>query len=300
MIHTIKTATLAIAMACFLAPSLYAGDYAFSHKPHKGPKPPDSTMLKNFSCAFDEFDADDFPMCRDHKKFNGHWAGIDLGISGYATPAGDMNFNPDHPYMNMNTARSLMVNINPFELNLNLLKNKLGFTTGLGFQFSNYQFTGNYVMLQDSSAIVAYRVKDDQGNFVKLESNKLMVSHITVPLLFEFQTNPFRRTNSFHVSVGVILGARIGSYTKQEYPEKSGSYYLVDSDGTAVAHYETSKHTVRERGAYHLDPFKVDAAFRIGWSHLNLFGTWSLTKMFQKNEGPELYPFTTGITLVGW
>ena len=48
-----------------------------------------------------------------------------------------------------------MVNLNPFELNIGLYKNHIGFTTGLGFQISNYYFTDNYVMLKDSAAIVA-------------------------------------------------------------------------------------------------------------------------------------------------
>ncbi len=296
--NTFKRTVLVVALAGIFIPPLFAGNPGRFRDRHRHSS--DSTLKKDFSCAFHDFDMDDFPMCRDHKKFNGHWAGIDLGISGYATSTGEMNFNPGHPYMNINTARSLMVNLNPFELNVGLYRNKIGFTTGIGFQLSNYYFTGNYVMLQDSSALVAYKVKDAQGNFVKLEKNKLMVSHITIPLLFEYQTDPFRRSTSFHISLGVILGARIGSYTKQEYAQEKGSYYLVDDRGNNVAHYELGDETVRDRGAYHLNPFKVDAAFRIGWSHLNLFGTWSLTQMFQKNEGPELYPFTTGITLVGW
>jgi hypothetical protein len=211
-----------------------------------------------------------------------------------------MNFNPEYPYMNMNTARSLNVNINPFELNVNLYKNHIGFTTGLGFQISNYYFTNDYVMLQDSSTIVAYKVKDAQGNYVGMNVNKMVVSYLNLPLLFEYQTNRYRRLSSFHISLGVIAGVRIGSYTKQVYDNKQESYFLVDDQGNKVASFDVEHYSVRDRGAYHLSPFKLDAAFRIGWSHLNLFGTYSFTQMFQKNQGPELYPFTVGITLLGW
>ncbi len=266
------------------------------HGWHKG----DSTEWSDFTCVMEDFSFQDFPFCKKKNKYNGHWAGIEVGISGYVTPDFDMNFNPAYPYMNMNTARSLNWNFNPFELNVNIARNHFGFTTGLGFQVSNYYFTGNYVMLQDSASLVAYKVQDVNGNPVTLKVNKLVASYLNLPLLFEYQTNRYRRSNSFHVSLGVIAGVRIGSYTKQTYKSEDQSYYLVDEKGNKIASYHVDKNKVHERGPYHLSPFKVDAAFRIGWSHLNLFATYSLTQMFQKNQGPELYPFTVGLTLLGW
>ena len=259
----------------------------------------DSASMKEFSDAMEHFDADVFPLPKNKKKFNGHWAGIDLGISGYVTPGFDMAFT-SYPYMNMNTARSLTVNLNPFELNVNLYKNHIGFTTGLGFQISNYYFNDNYVMLQDSSVLVAYKVQDAQGNPVSLKVNKMVVSYLNLPLFFEYQTNPYRRLSSFHITLGAIAGIRIGSYTKQLYNDKGGDYFLVDNNGNKVASYNVERYCVRDHGSYHLSPFKVDATARIGWSHINLFATYSITQMFQKNQGPELYPFTVGLTLLGW
>jgi hypothetical protein len=299
---TILKATVLFALLLTFSLNTNAKDEERHHKhKHSWPMPMgDSATMEEFSCAMDNFSMSEFPFCHKKNKYNGHWAGIELMMNGYVTPDFDMNFNPAYPYMNMNTARSLGVNINPFELNVNLYRNKIGFTTGLGFQVSNYYFTDNYVMLKDSSSLVAYKVQDMQGNPVSLRVNKMVVSYLNLPLFFEYQTNRYRRLSSFHVTVGVIAGVRIGSYTKQVYEDKGQSYYLVDDQGNKVATYAVEKYTVHNRGAYHLSPFKVDAAFRIGWSHLNLFGTYSLTQMFQKNQGPELYPFTVGITLLGW
>jgi hypothetical protein len=272
------------------------------HNPwsHHGWPMGDSADMKEYYCAMGDFNMNDFPFCKNKDKYNGHWAGFDLGMGGFVTRDFDMTFNPGSPYLNMNTARSLMVNINPFELNVNLYKNKLGFTTGLGFQVSNYYFTDNYVMLQDSSSIVAYRVQDAQGNYVSMKVNKMVVSYLNLPLFFEYQTNHYRRVNSFHISLGIIAGVRIGSYTKQVYHDDGESYFLVDDNGNRVASFDVEKYSVRDRGAYHLSPFKVDASMRVGWSHLNLFGTYSLTPLFQKKQGPEVYPFTVGISLLGW
>jgi len=260
----------------------------------------DSSRMDDFNCIMENFNMGDFPFCSKRHKYNGHWAGFELGIGGYVTPDFDMNFNPDYPYLNMNTARSIMFNFNPFELNVNIARQKFGFTTGLGFQTGNYYFTGHYVMIQDSANLTAYKATDTLGNPARMDVNKMVVSYLNLPLLFEFQTNRFRHMNSFHVTLGVIAGVRIGSYTKQVYEDKGETYYLTDESGNRVAMYEVEKRTVKERGPYHLSPFKVDAAFRIGWSHLNLFATYSLTQMFQKNQGPEVYPFTVGLTILGW
>ncbi|MCX6279238.1 MAG: outer membrane beta-barrel protein [Bacteroidetes bacterium] len=270
------------------------------HKHKHGWPMGDTASMKDFQLAMDGFNMSDFPFSKKNKKYNGHWAGVEIGIGGYVNSGFNMNFSPAYPYMNMNTARSVTVNFNPFELNVNIYKNHIGFTTGLGFQTSNYYFTDNYVMLKDSSSLVAYKVQDSQGNLVSLKTNKMVVSYLNLPLFFEYQSNRYRRLTSFHITVGVIVGVRIGSYTKQVYSEKSGTYFLVDEKGNKVATYEVDRYIARNSGAYHLSPFKIDAAFRVGWSHLNLFGTYSLTRMFQKNQGPELYPFTVGITLLGW
>ena len=179
----------------------------------------------------------EFPSWPFHKKgkYNGHWAGVELGINGYVNDKFNMNFDPRYPYMNMNTARSMVVNLNPFEFNVNLAKNRLGFTTGLGFQLSNYYFNGNYVMIPDSSQLVAFKVKDGNGNYVSLKQDKLFVSYLTIPLLFEYQTSPKRNLKSFHVSLGVIGGVRICSYSKQKYSSIDQTYYLVDANGSRLA-----------------------------------------------------------------
>ncbi len=297
---TLLKLTLSFSLLLLLSGSLNAQESKkcpwYKHGWHMG----DSAHATDFACAMQDFNMNEFPFCKNKKKYNGHWAGIEVAFSGYVTPDFDMNFNPAYPYMNMNTARSLTVNLNPFELNVNLYKNKIGFTTGLGLQTTNYYFSNNYVMLKDSSALVAYKVQDAQGNYVDMKVNKMVVSYLNLPLFFEYQTNPYRRLSSFHISLGVIAGVRIGSYTKQVYNDKAESYFLVDDKGNKVASFDVEEYTVRDRGAYHLSPFKLDASMRIGWSRLNIFSTYSLTQLFQKNQGPELYPFTVGITLLGW
>lgn len=287
-------------LSLMIAPASQAQNEEAEKSYHKHWERADSAFKHDYDGLFDDFNFSDFPFSKKKKKYNGHWAGFELGMGGYVTSSFDMNFGPKYPWMNMNTARSLLVNFNLYELNVNITDQHLGFTTGFGFQVNNYFFTDHYVMISDSATLVAYKVQDVNGNPVRLEKNKMVASYFTVPLLLEYQTNAYRRSSSFHIAAGIVASARIGSYTKQEYPQKSGTLYLVDEKGNPVAGFGISDNKVRTRAPYHLSPFKVDATVRIGWSHLNLFGTFSLTQMFQKNQGPEVYPFTVGLTLLSW
>lgn len=251
-------------------------------------------------------DFDHFPMkgcnfLHRKDKYNGHWAGIELGWNGYVNSDFNMTFPANQQYLNLKSSRSLTVNLNPIEFNLNLVKNHFGLTSGLGFTLNNYYFSGNYALIPDSLSLVAYKVVDQKGNPAAMRVNKLFVSWITVPVLFEFQTNSKIKLNSFHVSLGVIGGIRLQSYTKQEYNNASDmTYYLKDQSGKIVASVYIDEKCARKNSQFHLNPFKLDATMRVGWSFLNLWATYSITPMFQKNQGPVLYPWAIGVTLLGW
>ena len=193
-----------------------------------------------------------------------------------------------------------MVNINPFEFNFNLARNHFGITSGVGFSLNNYYFSNSIMLIQDSMKLVAYNIVDQNGKPADMKVNKLYVSWLNVPVLFEYQTNSKMRLNSFHFTLGVIGGVRIGSYTKQEYYARNTDYFLKDDNGKTVATFNSGEKPFRERGQYHMNTFKAEATARIGWSFLNLWTTYSLTPMYQKDQGPVLHPWTVGLTLIGW
>jgi hypothetical protein len=237
--------------------------------------------------------------CRKN-KFNGHWAGIDLGWNGYVNSDFNMSFPQNEKFMDLNSSRSMTVDINPFELNLNLVKNHFGITSGLGLTFNNYYFSNSTLLIPDSSKLVAYRMIDQNGVKADMRTNKLTVMWITLPVLFEYQTNSKMKWNSFHVTVGAIAGVRACSYTKQSFYPRNTTFYLQDDNGDVVGSVFADEHATRTHNQYHLNPFKVDATFRIGWSFLNFYANYTITPMFQKDQGPQLYPWAVGITLIGW
>lgn len=233
-------------------------------------------------------------------RFNGHWGGFELGINGYVTPDFNTNWEPKYDYLNLRYEKSIAVNLNIYEQNISLNKDKnIGFVTGIGLSWNNYRFSKTY-LTNDSSAIAGYYMDG-----VSVRKTKLTAMYITVPLFFEIQTKNDRRINQFHFAVGALVSARISTHTKIYFNEANKAYNLLDPvSGNIVATGVTptggSRNIVKDFNSFHLVPFKFDVSVRFGYGVINLFATYSLNTMFQKDRGPELYPFTAGITLVGW
>jgi hypothetical protein len=211
-----------------------------------------------------------------HKhKFDVYWAGFGLGINGYLNPN---NGTKVPTGFDLDYAKSIDVTCNFWEQKIPLWKRHINIVTGMGFDFNNYRFSNNhYNLIKDSSHVAA--VYDSAVTFKK---NKLMVAYLDVPLLLQFDTDPIGKGHrTIHLSAGIVGSLKIGSHTKQEYEIGNTTYKPKIHDN------------------FDLNPFKYSAMVRIGYGTLDLFATYALSPMFIKNEGPQVYPFSVGITLVG-
>ena len=240
-----------------------------------------------------------FGRCK-RNKFNGHWAGFDMGINGYVDPDFKMSFPKETEYMDLRMTKSVAVYINFFEQNIALSKNqKFGMVTGLGINWNNYRFSKDTRLNADSSELIGYI---DKG--INIRKTKLTNLYLNIPLLFEFQTNSWHKKNSFHFGLGMVMGVRLSSHTKKYYDERNKEFDITKYN-PATGKYETlftavspDNSIVKNFDDFYMNPFKWDATVRIGWGFINLFATYSVNTMFKKDKGPELYPWTIGITFV--
>lgn len=209
------------------------------------------------------------------EKFNGHWGGFDIGVNGYVNSDFNHSLPAEYDFLDLRMERSLNIQVNAYEQNFNLVKNHFGLITGIGLEWVNYFFDDNTILNPDTAMIWYTPAQQDYTK------SKLMVNYLSVPLLMEYQTNPGNKSNSFHFTAGMQLGWRIGSHSKN-----------VFDDG--------DKEKEKSKDDFHMNPFKYQAMARIGWGVINLWGTYSLNTLFKDNEGPEVYPYSIGLTLLSW
>lgn len=235
-------------------------------------------------------------------KFNGNWGGVDIGLNGYVTPDFDMNFDNTDNYLDLRMEKSINVNVNIYEQNINLSKenSNMGLITGLGLTINNYRFSNSTFLNPNESSIEGYYMEG-----INVRKSKLTACYISVPLFFEIQSKHQLRTRQFHFGVGAIVSARLSTHSKIYFDESGKIYDLVDPTtgnviGTSESPTGSGRNIVKDHDSFHLAPFKCDASVRFGYGIINLYATYSLNTLFQKDRGPELYPFSAGITLVSW
>ena len=100
-------------------------------------------------------------------------------------------------------------------------------------------------------------------------------------MLLELNTGN-HKNKSFHISAGAIVGFDLQTKIK----------YIYKDNGTEKKE--------KDKQSFNTNQFRVSLTARLGVGWLNLFATYSLTPLFENNRGPELYPFTVGVTLLGF
>jgi hypothetical protein len=173
--------------------------------------------------------------------------------------------------------------------------------TGLGLTFNDYKFLRPTRLSMDSSALVGFVDQD-----INIRKSKLSAMYLSLPVLFEFQTAPSYRKNGFHINIGMIVSARLSSHTKKYYDELNKEFnvtlYNPETGQYDVVYTALSPNDPKEHhyGDWFLQPFKFEATARIGWNFLNFWANYSINSMFREGKGPELYPWSAGITLVSF
>ncbi len=224
---------------------------------------------------------DSLDLPKKKKIRDSHWAGFDLGVNGFLTTSGSTSLNAKDAFLDLNYAKSVVVNLNPFEKYIPIAGDRFGILTGLGFQFNNYDLkTDNRLITIPGTDSTKSQFGFDTINMGSVSKNKFKATYLTVPILFEYNDAKLAR-KGFHFSAGMVFGYRIGSKNKMKYATPGGN---------------DKKDKYRED--FNLNPFSMALTTRVGVGWLNLFATYNLSPMFQKDRGPELYPFTVGLTLL--
>jgi hypothetical protein len=212
-----------------------------------------------------------------NEDFN-HWAGFSMGVNGYVGSNGSTLMPKPTNYLDLDYSRSFNFQFNLFERHLNIVRNNFKLVTGFGFDYHSYAFSRKTNLNPNTDSLGNFGSVDTSNTF-SYKKNKFRNTYIQVPLLLEFNTsnNP---NKSFHMAFGVIGEYLILSRTKQKLEQNNFDF------------------TKERKDSYNLSPFAAKAHVNIGYRGFTAFGEYSLTPMFQKGKGPELYPFTVGVRLV--
>ncbi len=263
----------------------------------------DSTKVKIGSRSITVDEDGNVKICKEKRKnFNGHWAGVEMGINGMLTPQFNLSFPKEESYLDLRYEKSINFNLNLWEQNIPLNRAKtMGLVSGLGISWNNYRFDNNVYPTSDSLYFKAF-----YSEGVSMRKSKLTLMYITVPLFFEMQTNADNNAERLHFSVGVIGGWRVSTHSKMYFEEANKEFTLRDpgTDETLPLIFrspDASKRNITKNfDGFNMRPFKLDASVRMGWGFVSLYANYSIFSLWVKDQGPDVYPFAVGICLAGW
>jgi hypothetical protein len=215
-----------------------------------------------------------------NKEFEGHWAGIEFGINGFAKGNYSMYSAEESNFMDNDLIRSNVLNLNVLQYSKGIQQNRktIGLVTGLGLSFQSYRLNNNTTLEIDENR----KVYPEKLDFDSTQKSKLSSLYLEVPLLMEFQIPLRDKADRLYFSVGLTGSKRLETHTKVKF-KKDGKREKLKSPGN-----------------YSVQDYKVTATFRIGYRWVNLFASCDVFPLFENRKGPVIYPFSVGTRLISF
>lgn len=200
-----------------------------------------------------------------------HWVGWEIGVNGLLNYKNTLDMPNGGEFMELNYPKSIQFGLNMIEKDFHIYKNYVNLVTGFGFDFYHYALR-NPVTLDGGASVLSATT----DSTLKYSKNSLNVSYIKIPLMIEFNTSK-NSENNLHIAVGGEFEYRIHSVQKQKY--------------------EVNDHQnkIKQRDDFNLAPFVYNATARVGYNNITVFANYGLSRLFQKDKGPQVYPFTIGV-----
>ena len=112
---------------------------------------------------------------------------------------------------------------------------------------------------------------------ISYKKSKLGLTYLDFPMELKLVTK-----SKFRVSVGVKLGYLLDAKTKFKGEDN----------------FAGDQVTVKYKQVNNVDKFRFGPTIRIGYDWFQVMGYYSVTKIFDKGLGPDLYPISVGITFM--
>lgn len=155
-------------------------------------------------------------------------------------------------------------------------KGTLAWALGVGYSGMNIHHNGQWIyQVGDETTTTEFIPYPDQ---LKLYKNKISLNYVEVPFELRIRTMNTsieeRNVANFRFYLGFKGGYLVNSHTKYRDDESKIKVYDIKN----------------------LLQYRYGPTVRIGFKKLSLCGFYSLTSIFESNKGPELYPFSVGLT----
>lgn len=154
---------------------------------------------------------------------------------------------------------------------------------GAGLSSSNIFFDRTQVDITSSASTLPFTNLDSANHFKKF---KLTTVFLEAPVELRYTSNPLNSGSSLKAAIGLKVGTLLSAHTKGKTFE--------DKNGNTLNDYIQKEKTKR-----FFNTTRLAASARIGYGLLSLHGSYQLTTLLKTGAGPEIRPYSIGITISG-
>lgn len=145
------------------------------------------------------------------------------------------------------------------------------FALGAGLRMHNFYSNGIISDVKADTIVMSPINKD-----LNYKRSKLGLTYIDIPAEFRLKFK-----DNWKIGIGFKMGIALDSKTKYRgQTVKDGPYRLI-----------------KEKRINALEKYTFGPTLRVGYKWVNLYAYYQPSRIFQRDLGPEIYPFSLGITI---
>jgi len=158
---------------------------------------------------------------------------------------------------------------------------------GPGIGVDNMFFEKTTVTITNHLKPLEFKDLADTNHFNKY---KLVNAFAELPLELRFVLNPENTNKSFKVAIGAKVGLQMSAHTKgKEWKDKNGH----------VVNGFDDKFVQKNKDKYFFNGNRFQGTFRVGYGFISAFGTYQFNSLIKEGLGPQVKPWSIGVTISG-
>jgi hypothetical protein len=158
---------------------------------------------------------------------------------------------------------------------------------GPGIGTDHIFFDKTNITITDKDNPLRFQNLKDTNHFQKY---KLVSAFLELPVELRFCLNPENSNKSFKVALGAKIGTLVDIHTK-------GKNWVNKNDETITGFSEKFIQKQKDKSSFNGN--RLSGTLRIGYGNLTLYGSYQLGSLIKEGFGPQVKPYSIGITLSG-
>lgn len=161
-------------------------------------------------------------------------------------------------------------------------KSNFSFAAGLGVSSDNVYFDKQVAVMNTASTKITFQNVDTSvAKYYK--RSKLNTTYLEAPFELRYFSDNENRNRGFKMALGVHVGVLVGAHSKTRH-SGLGMPDIVTEKVNSKRYFQT---------------WRFAPSVRIGWGNFSVFGTYSISSLFNAGEGPQVFPYSIGISISG-